>query len=155
MLHYVSNHVLFNIKPCFFFVSNHVSFILNHHILYFFFVTVNLGGHFPDHLSPEGVLISNLLTSYHKRGTYGRPVFNYSKAVPVKFELQLIQIMDLSEKDQVFKVNVWTNYVSFSLTHISLASFLWDIGKQCKTRQDAAKCGVWSGSPLFAYMRFF
>ena len=24
------------------------------------------------------------------------------------------------------------------LTHISLASFLWDIGKQCKTRSDAA-----------------
>lgn len=71
----------------------------------------NIGGHFPDHVSPEGVLISNLLTSYHKRGTYGRPVFNYSKAVPVKFQLQLIQIMDLSEKDQVFKINVWTNYL--------------------------------------------
>ena len=25
------------------------------------------------------------------------------------------------------------------LTHISLESFLWDIGKQCKTRSDAAK----------------
>ena len=37
------------------------------------------------------------------------------------------------------------------LTHISLASFLWDIGKQCKTRSNAAKRGVWSGSPLFAY----
>ena len=41
------------------------------------------------------------------------------------------------------------------LTHISLASFLWDIGKQCKTRSDVAKCGVWSGSPLFAYRSFF
>ena len=29
-----------------------------------------------------------------------------------------------------------------NLTHISLGSFLWDIGKQCKTRSDAAKCGV-------------
>ena len=28
------------------------------------------------------------------------------------------------------------------LTHISLASFLCDIGKQCKTRSDAAKRGV-------------
>ena len=36
------------------------------------------------------------------------------------------------------------------LTHISLMSILWDIGKQCKTRSDAAKYGVWSGSPLFA-----
>ena len=29
---------------------------------------------------------------------------------------------------------------------ISLASFLWDVGKQCKTRSDAV-----SSSPLFAY----
>ena len=33
--------------------------------------------------------------------------------------------------------------------------FLWDIGKQCKTRSDAAERGVWSGSPLFAYRSFF
>ena len=26
-----------------------------------------------------------------------------------------------------------------SLTHISLASFLWDIGKQCRPRSDATK----------------
>ena len=36
------------------------------------------------------------------------------------------------------------------LMHISLASFLSDIAKQCKTRTGATKCGVWSGSPLFA-----
>ena len=86
------------------------------------FPSGSFGGRFPDHMSPEGVLISNLLTSYHKRGTYGRPIFNYSRAVPVKFQLQLIQIMDLSEKDQVFKINVWTNYVSGQLriTYISV-----------------------------------
>ena len=33
-------------------------------------------------------------------------------------------------------------YGDHILTHISLASFLWDIGKQCKMRPDAAKCGV-------------
>ena len=27
-----------------------------------------------------------------------------------------------------------------SLTHVSLASILWDIGKQCRTREDAAEC---------------
>ena len=26
------------------------------------------------------------------------------------------------------------------LTHISLASFLWDIGKQCRPRSDAVEC---------------
>ena len=39
-----------------------------------------------------------------------------------------------------------------SLTHISLASFLWDIGKQNSPRCDAAKCGVQSGAILFAYI---
>ena len=35
------------------------------------------------------------------------------------------------------------------LTHISLASFLWDISKQQIPRSEL---GVWSGSPPFAYM---
>ena len=46
-------------------------------------------------------------------------------------------------------------YWVWVLTHIRLASFLWDIGKQCRARSDAAKCGVWSGSPLFAYKRLY
>ena len=45
--------------------------------------------------------------------------------------------------NQIFKLGV-------SLTHISLASFLWDTGKQCTNRSDAAESGVLSGSPLFA-----
>ena len=28
------------------------------------------------------------------------------------------------------------------LTHISLASFLWDISKQCRSRSEAAECGL-------------
>ena len=36
------------------------------------------------------------------------------------------------------------------LTHISQASFLWDIGKQGRPRSDAAELGVWSGFSLFA-----
>ena len=36
------------------------------------------------------------------------------------------------------------------LTHLSLFSHKWDIGKQCRPRSDAAKRGVWSGSTLFA-----
>ena len=28
------------------------------------------------------------------------------------------------------------------LTHISLASFLWDVGKSCRSRPDAAERGV-------------
>ena len=41
-----------------------------------------------------------------------------------------------------------------SLTHLSLASFLWDIGKQYSPRCDAAERGVPSGAILFAYRNF-
>ena len=40
------------------------------------------------------------------------------------------------------------------LTHISLVSFLWDIGKQNSPRCDAAKRGVPSGAILFAQRKF-
>ena len=33
----------------------------------------------------------------------------------------------------------------------SLASLLLDIGKQFRSRSDAAECSICSGSPLFAY----
>ena len=40
-------------------------------------------------------------------------------------------------------------------TYIGLPSFLWDVGKQCRTRTDTAKLGVWSGSALFALIPYF
>ena len=46
-------------------------------------------------------------------------------------------------------------FLHLKLSHISKASFVWDIGKLCQTRSDAATCGVWSGSPLFAYRNVF
>ena len=36
------------------------------------------------------------------------------------------------------------------LTHLRLASYKWDIGKQCRPRSDTAVRGVWFGSALFA-----
>ena len=45
-------------------------------------------------------------------------------------------------------------YLNCVLTRISLASFLWDIGKQNSPRCDAAKCGDPSGAILFADMIF-
>ena len=41
------------------------------------------------------------------------------------------------------------------LIHISLVSFLWDIGNQNSPRCDAAKRGVPSGAILFAGMNLF
>ena len=40
------------------------------------------------------------------------------------------------------------------LSHITIGSFLWDIGKQCRPRSDLAECGVWSGASLFAQIVF-
>ena len=42
-----------------------------------------------------------------------------------------------------------------AFTHISLASFLWDLGTQCRPRSHATERGVLSGSPLFANKQFF
>ena len=36
------------------------------------------------------------------------------------------------------------------LTHCSLETPKSVFSKQCKPRSDAAECGIWSGSPLFA-----
>ena len=41
-----------------------------------------------------------------------------------------------------------------SLTPVGLASLLWDIGKQCSPRCDAAFCSVPSGAILFAQRNF-
>ena len=41
------------------------------------------------------------------------------------------------------------------ITHIRLASFLWDMRKQCIPRSDATERGVSSGSPLFTYRKFY
>ena len=46
------------------------------------------------------------------------------------------------------------NWPYLKLTHISLASFLRDVGKENSPRCDAAKGGVPSGAILFAYMNF-
>ena len=43
---------------------------------------------------------------------------------------------------------------SSPLTHLSLASLLWDIGKQNSPRCDAAERGVPSGAILFANIIF-
>ena len=45
--------------------------------------------------------------------------------------------------------------LKIDLSHISLAFLLWNIGKQCRSRSDAAERGVWSGSLLFANRMFY
>ncbi|XP_033748941.1 neuronal acetylcholine receptor subunit alpha-6-like isoform X3 [Pecten maximus] len=66
--------------------------------------------HFPEVFSEEDRLIKYLLRINSVRSLYSRPVLNYSDSVNVKFGLQLIQIMDLNERDQVLTLNVWSHY---------------------------------------------
>ncbi|XP_069122894.1 acetylcholine receptor subunit alpha-like 1 isoform X4 [Argopecten irradians] len=66
--------------------------------------------HFPELFSEEDRLIKYLLRINSVRSQYSRPVLNYTDSVNVKFGLQLIQIMDLNERDQVLTLNVWSHY---------------------------------------------
>ena len=54
--------------------------------------------------------------------------------------------------DDNFKTNFVSSFINGLSQHmsISLASFLWDTGKQNNPRCDAAKRGVPSGAILFA-----
>ncbi|XP_050391652.1 neuronal acetylcholine receptor subunit beta-3 isoform X2 [Patella vulgata] len=61
-------------------------------------------------LSDEDRLIKNLLARYRRRGKYGRPVIKYNDTVKVSFNIQLVQIMDLDEKNQILTLNVWDRY---------------------------------------------
>jgi len=63
-------------------------------------------------MSDEKRLIKHLLSNYERVGIVGRPVFNHSDTVKVKFGLALLQILDLDEKNQVLQTNVWSRYVS-------------------------------------------
>ena len=60
----------------------------------------------------------------------------------------------------VLKIKILEFFISppwylYPLTHLSLASFLWNIDKQCSTRSDATERNVWSGSSLFVHIKYF
>ena len=67
--------------------------------------------------------------------------FNWPKIWDLKLKFQLI-----------WAISVFYEQFKFpsQLTHLSLTSFLWDIGKQHSPRCDAAERGVPSGAILFA-----
>ena len=48
-----------------------------------------------------------------------------------------------------------TNYGYHVLTHMYMASHVWDLGKQCRPKSDAAEGLVLSGSTRFAYRNFY
>ena len=68
-------------------------------------------------LSDEKRLIKHLLENYERVGKVGRPVFNTSETIEVRYGLALIQILDLDEKNQVLTTNCWSRYVSSVFTY--------------------------------------
>ena len=69
-------------------------------------------------LTEEDRLLRHLLRAYEHRSVYSRPVLNFNHKVTVMFGLQLIQIMELDERNQILTLNVWSHYVSIQYTCI-------------------------------------
>jgi len=70
-------------------------------------------------MSDEKRLIRRLLRHYELVGVVGRPVFNQSQTVVVRYGLALVQIIDLDEKNQILTTNVWSRYVRRIIPKIS------------------------------------
>lgn len=63
-------------------------------------------------MSDEKRLIKMLMDRYEDVGVVGRPVFNASEQISVKYGLALIQILELNSRNQVLTTNCWSRYVS-------------------------------------------
>jgi hypothetical protein len=77
-------------------------------------------------ISKEKQLIRHLLDHYESQGKNGRPVADHMDILLVNFSISLIQIMDVDEKNQVLKTNIWYHYVSvaFSSKCVAFLSIL-------------------------------
>ena len=100
---------------------------ISHHVVSFSAHLLNLEQNDDDYvcarsvadgvaMSDEKRLIKHLLDQYETVGRVGRPVFNTSQTIKVYYGLALIQLLDLDEKNQVLTTNVWSRYVSLSLS---------------------------------------
>ena len=69
------------------------------------------------------------------------------KLKEIKFQdrFEFLQYIHQTKNDSIFYFALPLN-----ITHLSLATLLWDVGKQNSPRWDAAFCGVTSGAILFA-----
>lgn len=81
--------------------------------------------------STEKQLVKQLLDRYERQGKEGRPVVNTSDIITVHFGLYLIQILDVDEKDQILKTNIWYQYVSQSFLPQELVWFFNGVALVC------------------------
>ena len=62
---------------------------------------------------------------------------------------RLLSCLENSEDYSILQAFIYQLYADKVLTHLSLVSLLWNIGKQNSPRCDAAERGVPSGAILF------
>ena len=99
--------------------------------------------------APEGLIIVDVTETVES----GREIFTEFRKIsrkPVKAIIYTHQHPDHTWGAKVCMIHYFDRRHSFHLTHTSMASFLWDKGKQNSHRCDSAVCSVPSGANLFA-----
>ena len=76
------------------------------------------------------------------------------KRTPNLYRLKVISIFNNGTTGAIGPTDTYSTIGADGFTHISLAFFLWDIGKYNSPRCDAAKRSVPSGVILFANVNF-
>lgn len=71
-------------------------------------------------MSYEDMVTKEVMDSYKHRTVHSRPVKHFNDTLNVKFAIQLMQIMSLSEKNQVLELNIWDQVMWYD------AQFTWD-----------------------------
>ena len=102
--------------------------------------------------------LRKILRTWPGRGSNPGMEVRHSKAglyiKPVQMLLYTCSLWQVRAKlGRLFLPNChldWDLCWNKTLTHISLASHFRDIDEQCRPRSDAAECGVWLQSSLFA-----
>ena len=97
------------------------------------------------------------ISRWSKSGASGMAVQEFG--IPTGFEADLesfdgVYVIKRTETENRKVVLYFDSVSVLYLTHLSLASLLWDIGKQHSPRCDAAERGVPSGAVLFAQRNF-
>ena len=73
--------------------------------------------------------------------TLAKMQFPYSSIHSTRTGVYVLHI--LINRDCIYlshSIRAISHHLKVGLAHISLASFLWDIGKQCRPRSDATEC---------------
>ena len=73
----------------------------------------------------EKRLLKQLFTNYAQLGIVGRPVYNQSETVLVKFGIAVVKLLEMNNMDQTGTFSIWQRFVSiisnlYTLIYVSL-----------------------------------